>query len=130
MPEFECAQGDGIGHADSQRDRARELRAVRARAHLRDEPDPQRRGRQQAGQRDHSVHRQLPAAPQSGQQRERSALDERAAVGRGEAQEFEHVPVREGIEGRLRLGFVVAPGEAVQTEPRDRRGRNPRHERA
>ena len=108
VADFEGVQRQRVGDAQRERDTARERRRS-ATAHVGDEPHAERGGGQQAGQRDHPVDRKFAAAPETGEQRERRAQHERAAVGGGELQELREVAVHERHERRARLDFVVVP---------------------
>src|SRR5664280_3370802 len=129
VSDFQRAQRDRVGDAHGQRERAVQRRATFA-AHARDEPHAEQRRGEQAGQGDHAVDGQLAASPQARDQRERRALDERAAVGRGDAQELLDVAVHECVEGRARLVVVVVPGKAVQPQPGEHGTAGQRDERA
>ena len=129
VAQFQRAQRQRIGDAHPQRDRPCERRAS-ARAHPRVYPHAEPGCRQQAWQRHRPVHRQRSAAPQPRRQRERSALHERAAVGRGELEKRDHVPLRERIQRRLDFVFVVVPAEPIQPQPCHRRARRRGRQRA
>ncbi len=130
VPEFQRTKRDRVGDAHRQRDRAGEKPGAPLRAHPRHEQHAERGRGREARKRDDAVDGERPAAPQPGEQRERRALDQRAAVRRREAQELAEVAVGEGVEARRDLDFVVAPREAVQPQPRDRRAAGQRRERA
>ena len=129
MADFEGAQRQRVRDAQRERDAARQRRAPAA-AHVGDEPDAERGDGQQAGQRDRSVDGEFAAAPEVGEQRERRAQDERAAVGRGELQELREMAVNEREERGAGLDFVVVPDEPVQPEPDHRGGPAGRREHA
>ena len=85
-----------------------------------DEPDRQQRRRDQAGDRDGLVDGDRSAAPEAGQQRERRAHLERAAVARRELQKQAQVTGAQRRIGRCDLGRVVVPAEPVQRQERHR----------
>ena len=84
VAEFERAQRDRVGDAEAQRDGARQQRPVLG-AHPRERArQPSTADGQQAGEGEHAIDRERAAAPQRREQRERGALDQRAAVDGGE----------------------------------------------
>jgi hypothetical protein len=129
MSDFERLQRDRVDDADEQRDRARGQRAPFG-AHARDDHDGEQRGGEQARQRGHAVDGERATAPQVGQNGNRRALDQRAAVDGCETQELRQLAMQQRVEGRLRLGFVVAPGKTDEPEPREGSAAGERCERA
>ena len=80
VAELQRAHHDWAGHAQAERGDARQ--ASRAHGpHARRQPQGQRSGSEQAGEREHPVDGEVAAVPQSGEKRERRAQHQRAAVG-------------------------------------------------